>query len=136
MKVCIKCGEMLPLADYHRAADRFDGHREVCKICRLRKLRESHVPKRSTLDSKLYYRLHKIKSYGISVEEYVLMMDDQRGCCKICQDSMEERICIDHCHDTGDVRGLLCHKCNTALGLLRDDVTIMSRAISYLEGTT
>ncbi len=53
------------------------------------------------------------------------------GACECC--GSKELLCIDHCHDTEKPRGLLCHKCNTALGLLDDDSQRMLNLIRYLE---
>lgn len=74
------------------------------------------------------------KKYGLSKEEYDTMYEAQEGRCAICcQTPQETRLCIDHCHVSGVVRGLLCRKCNIALGFLQDDVDIIERAAQYLE---
>lgn len=77
--------------------------------------------------------------YGINENDYERMFEIQRGRCKVCHSTSRsrygkvERLHIDHDHKTGKVRGLLCHMCNGALGLLRDDATILKRIIQYLE---
>lgn len=75
-----------------------------------------------------------IKRYGITLEQYEEMYDNQKGVCKICKNTCSSRLClsVDHCHKTGKVRGLLCVKCNTALGMLNDDVHKFKTAIEYL----
>ena len=69
------------------------------------------------------------------------MLADQNGVCAICgKDEPNEhgrtgkkfRLAVDHCHDTGVVRGLLCQKCNRASGLLKDDLTLLQKAMEYL----
>jgi len=62
------------------------------------------------------------------------MLDEQEGRCKICRAEFEDAPHVDHDHETREVRGLLCHHCNTGIGLFRHDVKILKQAISYLRG--
>ena len=75
-------------------------------------------------------RLGKI--YGLSAEQHRQLLDEQDGVCAICRQSSRRALCVDHCHATQRVRGLLCDKCNTALGLLGDDVRRLLAAVAYL----
>jgi hypothetical protein len=70
------------------------------------------------------------EQYGLTVEEYDRLLAAQGGGCALCGSA--ERLAIDHDHDTGAVRGLLCHACNTGIGLLRDDPERALRAAAYL----
>ena len=70
--------------------------------------------------------------YGLSREDYQRMLIAQNGACAICHRKSKRRLCVDHCHITGEVRGLLCHNCNTALGLLDDDPKRMLAAGRYV----
>jgi len=72
-----------------------------------------------------------IKDYGISPDSYNNMLNEQEKKCAICLDEFE-LLYIDHNHDNGKVRGLLCNNCNTGIGMLRDDVDIVNRAYAYL----
>lgn len=72
------------------------------------------------------------RRYGISLEEYQKMYDAQGGLCAICNDPYDI-LCVDHCHKTGTVRGLLCDACNHGLGRFKDEPNLLSRAIDYLE---
>lgn len=74
------------------------------------------------------------KHYGITPEEYGEMFRAQRGVCAICSEvcATGRNLAVDHCHATGEIRGLLCANCNRALGLLRDDPERLRRAIAYL----
>lgn len=76
------------------------------------------------------------KKYGISLKKYNTMLKEQNGKCKICDTSSAGgrygRFHVDHCHISGNIRGLLCHNCNRAIGMLNDDIVILSRAILYL----
>ena len=79
---------------------------------------------------------HIGETYGITTDEYRAIHKYQGGACAICQRATgaRKRLSVDHCHDTGLVRGLLCQKCNRdVLGHLRDDLDAFARAIDYLE---
>ena len=77
------------------------------------------------------------RRYGITIEEYDKMLEKQNGCCAICgihcDDIKSKHLCIDHCHQTGKVRGLLCRSCNAYLGLWKEDINFFKRAILYLQ---
>lgn len=84
----------------------------------------------------------KVKSYrlkrefGITLEQYNIMFTNQNGKCLIClrhQSEFKRALAVDHNHETGEIRGLLCHKCNTAIGLLHDNIDILNNAIKYLK---
>ena len=79
------------------------------------------------------------KCYGISNADYERIFDEQGGCCKICGSSssgskVSKRLFVDHCHFTNQVRGLLCHGCNAAIGLMKEDTLRLQKAINYLNG--
>ena|ERR1700730_4342225 len=73
------------------------------------------------------------RQYGISLEEYERLLALQNGACAICRRKSKRMLCVDHCHKTGRVRGLLCVRCNTGLGLYKDDPSLMRRGADYLE---
>lgn len=84
-----------------------------------------------------YQREHKkpgayLKPYGLTIEDYNRMFLEQRGACSICN-KKEEKLCVDHDHKTGKVRGLLCLKCNFGLGFLQDSKILLSSACKYLD---
>ena len=88
-----------------------------------------------------YERLIKNK-YGMTVADYDRMFEEQGGVCKICEQTCNHpqrreagTLSIDHCHTTGKVRGLLCSKCNTAIGYFDDSINTLKRAIDYLEAS-
>lgn len=68
--------------------------------------------------------------YGITREEYERLVDKQSNKCKIC--NKVAKLSIDHCHESGVVRGLLCTQCNSGLGLFKDNTEFLSSAIEYL----
>lgn len=92
--------------------------------------RQNNPEKRKTIK-----RRHDLKKYGITEEQYEDMVLHQLGVCAICEKEQKDnsrRLDIDHCHKTGKVRGLLCSKCNTALGLLNEELELFNKAVNYL----
>ncbi len=83
-------------------------------------------------------RKARLATYGLSLEEYDILLLAQGGVCAICGKSQsgkrKMRLCVDHSHKTGQVRGLLCEKCNVGLGSFRDDPELLVRAARYLSG--
>lgn len=75
--------------------------------------------------------------YGITLEDYYKMYHKQKGKCAICDTpkpiSGDDKMYIDHCHDTLKVRGLLCPKCNTSIARFNDDIKLLQKAINYLK---
>jgi hypothetical protein len=73
--------------------------------------------------------------YGMTGDDYAFMYEYQQGQCGICktpQSELKRALAVDHCHETGRVRGLLCSNCNTALGLLKDRQDLLERAARWL----
>lgn len=82
------------------------------------------------------YHKYSIKKYGMTKEQWELLFEQQNGKCSICSvlfSGSTRRPAVDHDHNTGAVRALLCSKCNTALGLLNEDISIMQSMINYVE---
>lgn len=81
-------------------------------------------------------RNYKYKiNYGISIDDYNSMFEEQQGCCAICkthQIEFKKKLHVDHSHKTGQVRGLLCHNCNLAIGRLKEDPVIIASALEYV----
>lgn len=121
-KKCFSCKKSIPIKQ------RIERSR-LCKSC----LEDKNLHKALILTTDL-------KSYGISIANYKKLYDSQRGKCAICNKSEVatsssgiKPLAIDHSHQTGRVRGLLCTGCNTAIGLFRDDKRIFKMAIHYLK---
>lgn len=75
------------------------------------------------------------REYNITPEEYNTLFINQKGCCAICgrhQSELKQKLFVDHDHNTNAVRGLLCIKCNFALGYMNDDTALLESAIKYL----
>lgn len=121
-----------------------------CKPCRLRQSREyasrpEVVARRRERDGdETALARQRIRSkerdYGISRDEFVAMVEAQRGLCAICDQPERTRgnsgnirpLSVDHDHETGFIRGLLCNRCNRALGLFLDDLGLVEAARDYL----
>ena len=94
----------------------------------------------SSMNKKTIENNRRINAYGISTEDYEVIHKKQDGRCKICKDKRERltkngqvfSLSIDHNHNTGRVRGILCNKCNLGLGNFGDKVTYLLRAVCYL----
>lgn len=109
---CKKCGEWFTPS---QAAQRYCSGRCWTAVARLRR--------------------PKIVRFTISRDEYEARLMRQGGACAVCgkhQRALKHRLAVDHCHASMRVRGLLCHRCNTALGLLGDDPAVVRKAAKYL----
>jgi len=100
--------------------------------------REQNPEKRQLSEKKRSLK----KKYGLEWATYINMMEAQDGRCAICNTPLSVHAnehfpsaCVDHCHKTGKIRGLLCYSCNLVLGYARDDVAILESAKAYLNGT-
>jgi hypothetical protein len=99
--------------------------RRLCEACRIIK----HRTPEQNLE-------RATKKHGLTMEDFNQFLEDQDGVCAICHEfngGRADRLNIDHCHTTGKVRGLLCHKCNRGIGLFKDSVENLQSAISYLQ---
>ncbi|MFE2326138.1 endonuclease VII domain-containing protein [Streptomyces sp. NPDC059385] len=143
-KTCRKCGITKTLADFslsRQATATTNGvYRSDCKeCCSARALQWFRDNKERHKETK--HRWTLAKNYGLSPDEYAAMLEAQGGVCAICgqaetkrhgRTGTEFRLAVDHCHQTGRVRGLLCQTCNRVIGLFKDDVERHQRAIDYL----
>lgn len=91
------------------------------------KMRIWHKNNRTLTRSHYLYR-----KYGITLLELEAMCKQQKNCCAICKKQFDRTPNVDHNHETGQIRGLLCYKCNPALGLLDDSCKVLRAAIKYL----
>jgi hypothetical protein len=127
-RLCPRCGEVKPLFDFTRDRSKKAGYHGLCKRCNYLRLKDK-------LGSEYYRRYRKEwelqHRYGMTSVEYAHQIADQRGLCLICG-LQPERLVVDHNHDTGQVRGLLCVSCNGLLGLAKDNPLVLQAAIEYL----
>jgi len=80
----------------------------------------------------MYRKKHLRYKFNITPEQYAEMEKKQEGVCAICKLKSKKKLCIDHCHETNQVRGLLCVSCNFGIGYLQDDIKLLEKAKQYL----
>lgn len=162
-KRCTKCGEIKPLGAFYRAPANRDGRRGDCKDCNLAAKRKWYEQNRERAierartwqrenraryqDKQRRYReanrdelsrknreRHLQKTFGITLADYVRMLEEQGFGCGICGDAPPEggSFHVDHDPRSGRVRGLLCVRCNNGLGQFRDTSSLLRSAIDYL----
>lgn len=146
VKRCSACKDAKPREDFYRASRTFDGLQTRCKLCSLAHNRAQYA-KRGRPDNAERSRVwraanprlakdHKLRStYGVPLGWYLATLDAQGGKCAICgTDDPGGRgdFHVDHCHDTGSVRGLLCANCNVGIGHFRHSNVLLLEAIRYL----
>lgn len=96
---------------------------------------------RSEEDARLANKAGVLRKFGLTIGEYQQIVEEQDGLCAVCRQpetadgrhGETKELAVDHDHETGEIRGLLCHRCNTALGLVNDDTKILRAMASYLE---
>jgi hypothetical protein len=126
-KRCPKCMSYKRLDAFTASPGRRHGRGGWCREC-LRLYLRSGVKRRSLLKT----------TYGLTVEQYDRMLVEQHGVCAICgrppasYNNQNKSLAVDHVHATGQVRGLLCGRCNTAIGLLREDPVLAVGLADYL----
>jgi DNA-directed RNA polymerase subunit RPC12/RpoP len=124
MLKCTKCGEFFQTSKFIKDPRYTRGFGSYCSQCR------SNSGKNPELQQKRAY-YNRLKRYGITEDEHKVLQEKHQGICAIC--GQQAKLVIDHNHITNNVRGLLCHYCNVLLGMAKDDVNILVKAISYLE---
>jgi hypothetical protein len=125
-KVCPDCQTEKPLEEFPRNKNIKDGHHTYCKPCHNARGKET---KERLHGGNRHY--HLVRRYGIGADQVQAMIRTQQGMCAICR--REPAVHVDHDHETGLVRGVLCFNCNGGLGQFKDDSTSLLRAVRYLE---
>lgn len=155
MKTCSKCHKEKPDDEFYiaRYNDGRTHPRADCKLCNIegrkaysKKIWATPSPQKAKVKARrkeLYdpqkKRRYAIIRHGITVEEHDVMFLTQQGVCAVCglppnkKNKQNWSLNIDHDHITGKVRGLLCGKCNTALGLLNEDQETIKKLLRYVE---
>jgi len=135
MKECSICNEIKDIDLFVKRNNRKSNVQPYCKECHNKKTRKNY----SSISMKNY---DLKKNYGIDIDYYEDLFRKQNGCCKICNLHLSDinmkhkkNLCVDHCHKTNKIRGLLCDKCNRGIGLLQDDYKILFSAYKYLKET-
>lgn len=126
-KTCSHCNTEKQISEFHKSAKSSDGLASWCKACTNAIAR---IARKRTYNSADKRKWQLKTRYGLTPETVNSMLALQNYKCAICQ-SLLGRFHIDHCHNTGAVRGLLCHRCNIRLGGW-DDIVWRNAALTYL----
>ena len=122
---CSSCQQVKPTSEFRKRSDIKRGYQYPCKECT--------TPEKRTAYQN--WGRHIQKKFGISEGDYFSILKSQGGKCALCGDGecqSGKRFAVDHCHETGAVRGILCYNCNTGLGKFRDSPDILEKAAEYL----
>jgi hypothetical protein len=119
---------------HHRKWEADPVYREKVRAAR-RRYRASHREQLRARGREWRRKKDFREVYRMTLEDYYVMLAQQDGACAICGRKPKERLVVDHCHATGNVRGLLCAKCNTGLGFYQDNPDRLLAAIAYLESS-
>lgn len=135
MKSCTKCNLILDFTEFNKKnKSSSTGYQSQCRKCNNKVNVEWN---KKTKDVRRHRLLHY--SYGLSLGAFDTMMQEQEGRCLICQFKFDmngehnQKAMVDHCHETGQIRGLLCNMCNQGIARFRDNPEIARRAATYLE---
>lgn len=152
MKRCTKCGAEKDQSLFYVSKGKPDGLHSWCKACEAKSKKAWYAANRDIIAAKQReYKTANIDmardrlrgyqlryKYGLSAEQFQEMFSRHDGRCAICRRRAEEvgsgknALCVDHCHRSGSVRGLLCTNCNRGIGYLGDDQDRLAAAIAYL----
>jgi len=119
-KKCTKCGKIKQQSEFNLHSKSLDGLAWRCMECAKKSQRESNLE----------------SIYGITQKQYNELLEKQNGICAICGKTPEDNgkaLAVDHNHRTNVVRGLLCDKCNTGIGILQDSSKLLRTAADYLD---
>jgi hypothetical protein len=125
-KRCGDCGALKPLTEFPRNKNSKDGRHTYCKPCHNARGRDTI--QRLYGNSRHY---HLRRRYGIGADEFDALLEAQSGVCAICGRPDPEH--VDHDHESGAVRGILCFNCNGGLGQFGDDQDRLVSAVAYLD---
>ncbi len=146
-KTCKTCGQIKPLEQFHRRSSARDGRQPDCAVCATAAIAAYHksMPGEHARRVREYYARHPERKadnslqwrLGIPRGTYDAMFAAQEGKCAICGTADPgprlKRFHVDHCHDTNQIRALLCSACNMGLGAFRDKSDLLTRAAEYLD---
>ncbi len=129
-KTCTKCKETKPASSFYKNKAKPDGLHWICKEC-VKTYKKSDKIKRVDTNRRL------VREFGITLDDWEKMFNQQGGCCFLCgrhQTEMETSIHTDHDHKTGKIRGLLCVRCNSMVGVIDDFDIDTDKIRDYLGG--
>lgn len=132
MKTCARCSEIKVNSDFNKAKANKDGLSSYCRPCGKEASREYRTTNKVTIAKKDREK-HLLRKYNLTTEDYEDLLKLQNGMCANLDCLISIDLVVDHCHYTGTVRGILCSKCNVAIGLAANDPDILRGLANYLE---
>ena len=133
IKTCKKCSTTKDIEDFYRDKTRRDGKHPYYKQCHNETWGNKLKTPETRAKAYLASRKHALSKYGLSLEDYDILLKEQNYTCVICNcKNKKDKLSVDHCHRTNKVRGLLCNRCNWAIGKLNDDPELLRKAADYL----
>lgn len=135
-KQCSQCKQIKPLTEFHKDKKVKSGYKAYCSACgRAMAQKWKDNNKERTSEYNAHYK--RAYTYGLTKEAYFKLLEDQDNNCAICntpQSELSRKLVVDHNHQTGEVRGLLCSHCNVGIGMLKESEDNLTAAIQYLKG--
>lgn len=131
------CGEIKPVSEFYimrQNADGTPGYDSYCKTCRADYSRNQNALY-GNVNKVRRRENHLLKKYSLTQTEYADMLLSQQGVCAICgnpETLLDRNLAVDHNHVTGEVRSLLCYRCNRAIGSFEDNSDLLFSAALYL----
>lgn len=133
-RACKSCGQVKPLQEYAPSSTNRAGRQVSCRPCRKAYLAQQHQRRKNTdqqRHSRRWRDAYLRRTYGLSIDQYDALATAQGGRCATCGRPAD--LVVDHCHDSGRRRELICNDCNLALGHVRDDPAVLLALVAYLE---
>ena len=138
-KICTGCQHKKPLSEFFSRGGKLAHlYKSQCKSCMQAKRLEWGQQNCDHLNdwrrNNWVVTNRRLRRRGATQEMYNAMYEAQKGCCALCNGPEEKFtwLCIDHDHETGKIRGLLCPNCNRGLGLLKDSASLLQKAAEYI----
>lgn len=132
---CTKCKVSKSETEFYSNKKNRDGITSVCKQCS-----DAYTKEWSKNNKEKYNVIQKrsrlFRYYGVTLEWFYTTLEEQDFSCAVCgieKCTTGREFSVDHCHKTGEVRGILCHSCNVALGHVGDSVERLTQLIAYLD---
>jgi hypothetical protein len=151
VRTCSKCKIEKNISDFYKRNSRISGVFSECKLCnnkRSKEYKKKNLEKVSVKFKEYYLKnIDKIKEYnrsekrknvefknryGITLDQRNKLFENQGGKCLTCLTTKAKKFCVDHCHKSGKIRGILCDNCNKAIGLIKDKKETAYRIFNYL----
>jgi len=128
-KLCSKCKKNKTLSEFYKDKQKKDGYCSICKKCQYLYYKKTYKKRYECARS-----CELKRKYNLTLKEYNIMFEEQKGLCAICKEpSIGRMLSVDHNHKTGQIRKLLCIRCNTLVGHFESRYDLVSKILKYLK---